>query len=111
MLMRPVSMPTMLNSSASATRKMRPTPRLWKWLASPNSVAAWAGATVSCGLPVYCPFCNRCASPIFFDVAATPRLDSSWVQPSANIWRQSAQPGAAYPEAVPRFEQNPPQAG
>ena len=74
----------------------------------------------SSGLPVYRHFCNRCGSPIFSDVAATPQLDwlkagtlddTSWVQPSANIWCQSAQPWVAYPEGVPRFEQNPPQAG
>jgi hypothetical protein len=73
----------------------------------------------SSGMAVYRHFCSDCGSPIFSDVVASPQLDwlkagtlddTSWVRPVANIWCESAQPWVVYPEGVPRFAQNPPQA-
>ena len=73
--------------------------------------------TGSSGLPVLRHFCSGCGSPIFSDVAATPKLDwlkagtlddASWVKPVANIWCQSAQHWVVYPEGVARFPQTPP---
>jgi hypothetical protein len=73
----------------------------------------------SSGQPVYRHFCSNCGSPIYSDVVATPQLDwlkagtlddTTWVQPNANIWCESAQSWVAYPEGVPRFAQNPPAA-
>jgi hypothetical protein len=71
------------------------------------------------GLPVFRHFCGRCGSPLFSDVVATPQLDwlkagtlddTSWVQPVANIWCNSAQPWVAYPEGAARFPESPPAA-
>lgn len=73
----------------------------------------------SSGMPVYRHFCGSCGSPIYSDVVATPQLDwlkagtlddTSWVQPVANIWCESAQKWVTYADGVPRFPQNPPSA-
>lgn len=75
--------------------------------------------TGSSGKPVYRHFCANCGSPIFSDVVARPELDwlkagtlddTSWVQPSASIWCESAQAWVKQPEGVASFMQGPPAA-
>ena len=69
------------------------------------------------GLSVDRRFCTACGSPILSDAAATPALDwlkagtlddTSWLQPQANVWCDSAQHWVQMGDAIPRFPQNPP---
>lgn len=69
------------------------------------------------GLPVLRSFCSKCGSPIFSDVAATPAMDwikagtlddTSWLQPQANIWCDSAQAWVQMSDSIPRIARNPP---
>ena len=69
------------------------------------------------GLAVKRRFCAACGSPIYSEAAATPELDwlkagslddTSWVQPQANIWCESAQPWVPMDAATPRVPRNPP---
>jgi hypothetical protein len=71
------------------------------------------------GLPVRRKFCQKCGSPIFSEVAATPNMDwlkagtlddPSWLQPQVNIWCDSAQPWVPMSEEIPRVPRNPPLA-
>jgi hypothetical protein len=70
----------------------------------------------SSGLPVLRMFCARCGSPILSRVAATPTMDwikagtlddTSWLQPQANIWWDSAQPWVQMSDEIPRLARNP----
>ncbi|MFT4563376.1 MAG: hypothetical protein ACI9BW_003130 [Gammaproteobacteria bacterium] len=59
-------------------------------------------------------YCNECGSPLF---ATTPHLlaitvasfdDPAPYVPTMAIWVDSAQPWAMIPDAIPRFDRNPP---
>lgn len=71
------------------------------------------------GLPVLRRFCSKCGSPIFSEVAGTPTVDwikagtlddTSWLQPQANVWCDSAQSWVQMSDAIPRIPRNPPPA-
>jgi hypothetical protein len=69
------------------------------------------------GMPVSRKFCSKCGSPIYSDVAASPQLDwvkagtlddTSWLQPQANLWCDSAQAWVRLGEDIPQIPRNPP---
>jgi hypothetical protein len=71
------------------------------------------------GLSVKRSFCSKCGSPITSDVEATPGLewikagtldDTTWLNPTVNIWCDSAQHWTPIAESAVRFARNPPSA-
>lgn len=61
-------------------------------------------------------FCSVCGSPIFSTVESMADLaflkagtidDTSWFEPTAEIWTRSAKPWAPHFENAPRFERIP----
>ena len=61
-------------------------------------------------------FCSNCGSPIFSVIESMSELawlkagtldDTSWFEPTAEIWTRSAQPWAPHFENVQRFERIP----
>jgi hypothetical protein len=61
-------------------------------------------------------FCSRCGTPVFSFAAAMPDIvflkagsldDSSWVQPSVEVWTRSAQPWTPAFEQTARLERGP----
>src|SRR3954454_18345005 len=61
-------------------------------------------------------FCSGCGSPLFSLSAATPDVawvkagsldDSSWLEPTVEVWTRSAQPGAPRPDVAASFERVP----
>ena len=61
-------------------------------------------------------FCTRCGTPIFSDVAVLPQLifvktgsldDSSWVEPTVEVWRRSAQPWTPSFAGTTQLERGP----
>jgi hypothetical protein len=61
-------------------------------------------------------FCSACGSPIYSTIEAIPALawlkagtldDTSWFEPTAEIWTRSAQPWAPHFENVTRYERIP----
>ena len=64
-------------------------------------------------------YCSRCMTPFFFESRVQPLAglspgtldDTSWLQPAGHIWTRSAQPWIQIPSDVPRFEQQPDDAG
>jgi hypothetical protein len=69
--------------------------------------------------PVYRSFCPDCGSPITTSTDAMPRLvfikagtldDTSWLEPTMQLWCDSAQPWAALPDGMqchPRMPELP----
>ncbi len=69
------------------------------------------------GLSVKRSFCQICGSPITSDVEAMPGLewikagtldDTTWLDPTVNIWCNSAQRWTLISESAVKFERNPP---
>lgn len=61
-------------------------------------------------------FCSACGSPIYSTIESMPALaflkagtidDTSWFQPTAEIWTRSAQAWAPHFESVTRYERTP----
>jgi len=61
-------------------------------------------------------FCSACGSPIFSTIESMPGLvflkagtieDTSWIEPTVEIWTRSAQPWAPHFENAVRFESIP----
>jgi hypothetical protein len=61
-------------------------------------------------------FCSACGSPLFSTIESMPDLaflkagtidDTSWFDPTAEIWTRSAEHWAPHFENVPRFERIP----
>jgi hypothetical protein len=61
-------------------------------------------------------FCSACGSPIFSTIESLPDLaflkagtieDTSWIEPTVEIWTRSAQPWAPHFESALRFERIP----
>jgi hypothetical protein len=68
------------------------------------------------GLSVKRSFCSKCGSPVTSDVEAMPGLewikagtldDTSWLNPTVNIWCDSAQHWTHIGESAMRFAKNP----
>jgi hypothetical protein len=71
------------------------------------------------GMAVERRFCAKCGSPLYSDAAAMPTMewlkagtldDTSWLQPQANVWCDSAQPWLPKSDKMAYFPQNPPSA-
>lgn len=69
------------------------------------------------GLSVKRSFCKKCGSPVTSDVEAMPGLewikagtldDTTWLNPTLNIWCNSAQRWTLISESAVRFDKNPP---
>jgi len=61
-------------------------------------------------------FCSACGSPIFSTIESMPDVaflkagtieDTSWIEPTVEIWTRSAQPWAPHFDNAERFERTP----
>ncbi|MGA7704955.1 MAG: GFA family protein [Solirubrobacteraceae bacterium] len=61
-------------------------------------------------------FCSACGSPLYSTIESMPQIaflkggtieDTSWFEPTAEIWTRSAPPWAPHFEGVPRFARTP----
>jgi hypothetical protein len=61
-------------------------------------------------------FCSACGSPLFSTIESMPEVaflkagtidDTSWFEPTAEIWTRSAQSWAPHFDGVTRFERTP----
>src|SRR6185312_12737674 len=68
------------------------------------------------GKPVYRRFCGDCGSPIISDVDIMPEIvflkagtldDTSWLNPTMQVWCDSIQPWVSLPGAMQQFPKMP----